>query len=324
MTLSAVVVSACAAASLLAPSSPCAAPASPLAPQDPKPVAEAPVYDEQADAKAVVTAALARAAKDNKRVLIQWGANWCGWCKWLAATMQKDAKLSQKLRYEYEVVHVDVGRFDKNKDLAERLGAAFKSIPYLTILAADGKAVVQQNTEPFETKIDGKSGHDAQKLLDWLTEHQAKPLDARAVLAQALSTAKEQHKRLFLHFGAPWCGWCHRLEAWLEQPEVAVLMAKDFHCVKIDNDRMTSGKEVYRQQLAAAGVREGGIPWFVILEGDGRLLAHSNGPAGNIGFPYQPDEVAHFAAILAQVKVHLTAADITALRESLDRNRQPK
>lgn len=38
-----------------------------------------PVYDESADAAADIAAALAAAETKHTRVLIQWGANWCGW-----------------------------------------------------------------------------------------------------------------------------------------------------------------------------------------------------------------------------------------------------
>ena len=287
--------------------------------QDPK-----PVYDEKADARKDVAAAVARAQKENKRVLIQWGANWCGWCKWLSATMKKDPKLSHELLYEYEVVHVDVGRFDKHMDLAKELGAQWKGIPFLTVLDGSGKAIVQQNTEPFEAKIDGKDGHDPAKVLEFLTAHKAPPLVAKDVLAAALATAQKEQKRVFLHFGAPWCGWCHKLEDWMARPEIAAVLAKDFVDTKIDNDRMTGGKEVYQAQIAAAGQKEGGIPWFVFLAADGTLLAHSTGPKGNTGFPYEPDEIAHFVTMLQKVKQNLTDADIAMLQKSLDDNRAKK
>ncbi|MBP8300121.1 MAG: DUF255 domain-containing protein [Planctomycetes bacterium] len=279
-----------------------------------------PVYDEAADATKDVAAAVARAQKDNKRVLIQWGANWCGWCKWLAGTMKSDAKVAHELLYEYEVVHIDVGQFNKHMDLAKSLGAEFKAIPYLTILDGSGKAIVQQNTEPFEIQVDGKGSHDPVKLLGWLKEHAAKPLVASEVLAAALATAKQDKKRVFLHFGAPWCGWCHRLEDWMARPEIAALLGKDFVDTKIDNDRMVGGKDVYTAQLAAAQQKAGGIPWFVFLDHDGKLLAHSNGPKGNTGFPAQPEEIEHFVAMLKSVKVNLTDADIATLAASL----QPK
>ncbi len=287
--------------------------------QEPK-----PVYDEKADARKDVAAAIARAQKENKRVLIQWGANWCGWCKWLAGTMKSDAKVSRKILYEYELVHVDVGQFNKHMDLAKELGAEFKAIPYLTILDASGKALVQQNTEPFETKVDGKGGHDAAKIVEFLTTHEAKPLVAKEVLAAGLEAAVKGHQRVFLHFGAPWCGWCHKLEDWMARPEIAAVLAKDFVDVKIDNDRMAGGKDVFLAQLAAAEQKEGGIPWFVFLDASGKLLAHSNGPKGNTGFPYEADEVAHFVTMLNAVRQNLTDDDIAMLQKSLDDNRPKK
>lgn len=295
----------------------------PLVAQEPAVKQKAPpVYDEAADAKQVVAAAIAKAKQENQRVLIQWGANWCGWCNWLAGTFKKDRDLSHELLYEYRLVHVDMGQFDKNLDLAKQCGAEFKAIPFLTILDGDGKPIVQQNTEPFETTVDGKGGHDPKKLLAFLKEHEAKPLVATEVLAAAQAKAKEQHKRVFLHFGAPWCGWCHKLEDWMARPEIAALLGKDFVDVKIDNDRMTGGKDVYEAHLKAAGQTASGIPWFVFLDGDGKLLAHSTAPEGNLGFPYEPGEVAGFVKMLQTAKQNLTDADIATLEKSLNQNRE--
>lgn len=301
------------------------APAAPIAPAAPvrlKQGFEKPVYDEAADARVVVAAAVKKAKQENQRVLIQWGANWCGWCKWLAGTMQSDGKVARELLYEYQVVHVDVGRFDKHMDLAKELGAEFKAIPFLTVLDGDGKALVQQNTEPFEVENGGKQGHDPAKLLAFLKQHEAAPQVAADVLAAAMASAKQQQKRVFLHFGAPWCGWCHRLEDWMAKPEIAALLAKDFIDVKIDNDRMTGAEAVYAAQLAAAGQQAGGIPWFVFLDQDQKQLAHSTGPKGNTGFPYQPEEVQHFVTMLQAAKVNLSDADIQTLAKSLDDNRE--
>jgi thiol:disulfide interchange protein len=287
----------------------------------PKP-AKAKVYDEAADAKAVVAAAIARAKQENQRVLIQWGANWCGWCVWLAGTMEKDAAVRRTLSYEYQVVHVDVGRFDKHMDLAKSLGAEFQSIPFLTVLDGDGKPLAQQPTEPFETKVDGKDGHDGKKLNGWLVSLQAPPRDAEVVLAAARLQAKEQQKRVFLHFGAPWCIWCHRLEAWLARPEIAAVVGKEFVDCKVDIDRMTGGKAVHEHWLAQAGQKGDGIPWFAFVDPDGTLLAHSTGPKGNAGFPFEPVEIDHFATMLKAVQKHLTAAEVEALAASLHANRE--
>jgi thiol:disulfide interchange protein len=278
----------------------------------------APVYDEKADARADVQAALARAKKENRRVLIQWGANWCGWCKLLHGTMATDQTLRQKLSYEYDVVHVDVGRFDKNMDLAAELGADFKAIPFVTVLDAGGKALVQQNTEPFETTIDDKQGHDPKKLLDFLTQYQAPYLYATAVRDAALAQAKSEDKRVFLHFGAPWCGWCHKLEGWMAQPEVAALLAKEFVDLKIDTDRMVGGADMLKEMRKDAGLKEnGGIPWMVFLDASGKALTNSEGPEGNTGFPYEEKEIAYFVTMLEKARNHFAPADIETLRKSL-------
>lgn len=291
-------------------------------PTKPKKAPEPPVYDEQADGHKQVAEALAKAKRDNQRVIIQWGANWCGWCKWLAGTMHSDQDLAHELLYEYQLVHIDVGRFDKHKDLAKELGADFHAIPFLTILDGDGKPLVQQNTEPFEINTNDTHGHDPAKVLAFLKEHAAKPLDATEVMIAGRAAAKAAGKRVFLHFGAPWCGWCHRLEDWMARPEVAALLGKEFVDVKIDIDRMTGGKELYEAQLSAAGASNDGIPWFVFLDADGRQLANATGKTGTIGFPYEPDEVAHFGTMLKTVQSHLADEDIAALVKSLNDNRE--
>src|SRR5580765_8032036 len=94
-----------------------------------------PVYDEKADGKAQIAAAIAKAKKNNTRVLIQWGGNWCGWCTLLHNTFQKDKDIGHELLYEYEVVYVDTGRPEgKNMDLAQSYGAdvAKAGFPFLT------------------------------------------------------------------------------------------------------------------------------------------------------------------------------------------------
>lgn len=283
--------------------------------QDATPVQAAQVYDESADARAVLDAALVRATKENKRVLIQWGANWCGWCRTLHGVMTKNAEVSRKLLYEYEVVRVDVGRFDKNMELARSLGADFKGIPYLTILDAQRTPLAQHDTVAFE--VAESNSHDPKKLVEFLTAHQAKYLDANAVREAAFELARKDGKRVFLHFGAPWCGWCHKLEGWMAQPDVRALLEKDFVDLKIDTDRMLGGAELLKSARALSGSKEGGIPWFVLCAADGKQLATSDGADGNIGFPYKDQEIAHFVGMLAAAKLRLTDAEIEVLRKSL-------
>jgi thioredoxin-related protein len=279
-------------------------------------------YNEKADAKADLQAALQRAKKDNRHVLIQWGGNWCSWCVLLHKKFTTDAELRRKLLYEYDVVAIDVGQLDKNLDLAKQYKAALsEGVPYLTILDGDGKVLANQRTDVFETKdAGGQNGHDAKKLLEFLTKHQAKPQIADKVLQAGLEQAAKTDRLVFLHFGAPWCGWCHRLEDWMALPDVTATLGKEFVDVKIDIDRMDGGKEVL-QRYNKTG--KGGIPWFAFVDRQGKVLATSDGPKGNIGFPYEEHEIVYFVKMLETTRQHLSPQDIERLEKSLRAQKTP-
>lgn len=283
------------------------------------------VYDESADAAKDIAVAVARAKKNHTRVLVQWGANWCGWCKMLHATCSSDKAIALELRNEYEVVRVDVGRFDKHMELAAKYGADLKKegLPFLTVIGADDKAVANQETGSLELPKDAQAkGHDAAKVIAFLKANQAPAVKADDVLAAALAQAKSEDKLVFLHFGAPWCGWCHKLEAWMEKPDIAATLAKAFVEVKIDTDRMTGGQDMLRAHTQG---KPSGIPWFELLGADGRSLSNSFAKgADNIGFPAQPAEIAWFAEMLASAKPRLSEKDIAMLAESLTSPTAPR
>jgi thiol-disulfide isomerase/thioredoxin len=274
------------------------------------------IYDEAADARAEIAKAAVKAKKNGRRVLVQWGANWCGWCHLLHDVLKSDKNLAGEMLYEYDLVLVDVGRFDKNVDLAKELGATgmSKGIPYLTILDGDGKPLANEETEQFEVKDKSKQAHDPQVLLTFLKKHENRLPGAEAVLAEGQARAKEAGKNLFLHFGAPWCGWCHRLEDWMAKPEVAAILEKDYIDVKIDQDRNPGGKELLTRLSEG---KSGGIPWFLFVGPDGHGIVNSNLPKGTIGFPATPEEIAHFVAMLKMARIHLTDGDIAKLEASL-------
>src|SRR5947207_978513 len=100
---------------------------------------------------------------------------------------------------------------------------------------------------------------------------------------------------VFLHFGAPWCGWCLKLDAWLLRQDVEPIFSKEFVDVHIDVDRMPGGQEVLARYRKSD---KGGIPWFVMLDAKGKALITSDGPQGNIGFPYTEAEIAYFVTML--------------------------
>ena len=107
--------------------------------------ADAPAYDESADAQAQVSQALARAKADNKQVMIVFGANWCGDCKMLDGEFKKPA-MKALLDANYVVVKVDVNRFNKNLDVVKPYGEVIKKgIPSIVIATPANQLVYATN-----------------------------------------------------------------------------------------------------------------------------------------------------------------------------------
>ena len=96
--------------------------------------------------------------------------------------------------------------------------------------------------------------------------------------------------------------------------DVAPVLAKEFVPLKLDFDRAKGAKEIEKRYIE----KEQGLPWFAFLDGDGKAVAHSTGPKGNVGFPAEPDEIAHFKTMLDTAKRRLTPEDIAFLVKSLE------
>ena len=92
-------------------------------------------YNEAADAKADVRAALAEAQRAKKPVLVIFGANWCEDCRALDASL-KTSKNAELMASHFVVVKVDVGRFDRNLDISSVYGEPTKKgIPAAVVLS---------------------------------------------------------------------------------------------------------------------------------------------------------------------------------------------
>jgi len=108
------------------------------------------IYNESANARAEIKAALAKAAVKHKRVIIVFGANWCPDCYALDKYFHR-ADMAAILAANYVVVHVNIGRGDKNQDLMTKYEVPMKrGIPGLAVLDPDGKLVYSQKNGEFE------------------------------------------------------------------------------------------------------------------------------------------------------------------------------
>jgi len=111
---------------------------------------EKDIYNESANARAEIKEALQKAAAEHKRVIIVFGANWCYDCHVLDKAFHS-SELAPILAANYEVVHVDIGRGDKNQDLMKQYEVPMKrGIPALAVLDPDGKLAYSQKNGEFE------------------------------------------------------------------------------------------------------------------------------------------------------------------------------
>lgn len=83
-------------------------------------VAAALPYDEAADAQVALQRGLSDAQRQNKNLLVIFGANWCEDCRDLDKAMHGSS--AALIDSRFVVVKIDVGNFNRNLNLARRYG----------------------------------------------------------------------------------------------------------------------------------------------------------------------------------------------------------
>jgi len=108
-----------------------------------------PIYNEQADARRDVAAAISAAGSSKKNVVLIFGANWCPDCHVLHAQMEKP-ELAAIVEKNFIVVEIDLGRYDKNLDLAEKYHVPInRGIPALAVLDPRGNSLYAMKEGEF-------------------------------------------------------------------------------------------------------------------------------------------------------------------------------
>jgi thioredoxin 1 len=127
------------------------------------------IYDETADAHAEVRAAIAKAAQEHKRVILDFGGNWCGDCQVLDIYFHQQPN-ADLLAQNFVLVDIDIGRMDKNVDVAQKYDVPLqKGVPALAVLDSNGRLLYSQTNGEFE-----KMRHmDASSVTDFLQHWKA-------------------------------------------------------------------------------------------------------------------------------------------------------
>jgi thioredoxin 1 len=108
------------------------------------------IYPAPEQAKADLAAALRTAAATHKRILLDFGGNWCGDCQVLDIYFH-DPVNRPILEANFVLVHVNIGRMDANLDIASKYQIPIeKGVPALAVLSERGKLLYSQKGGEFE------------------------------------------------------------------------------------------------------------------------------------------------------------------------------
>jgi thiol:disulfide interchange protein len=125
------------------------------------------IYPDPGRAKTDLAAALQTAAANHRRIIVDFGGNWCPDCHVLDDYFH-DAANKPLLEADFLLVHVNIGRLDQNLDLAERYEIPLKKgVPALAVLDSDGKLLYSQRTGEFEAMRHMQSSAVTQFLSQW-------------------------------------------------------------------------------------------------------------------------------------------------------------
>jgi hypothetical protein len=158
----------------------------------------------------------------------------------------------------------------------------------------------------------GDSAAALKRGLDFLRKNAGPQRDALKVLAEAQHEAVQSGRRLWIIEGGPRCGPCFQLARWIDDQHA--LLDRDYVFVKLIWECDENMSEVLHKFQWPP---KAGIPCYAIADAGGTVLAKSEGPMGNIGFPTSPTELHHFRQMLERTAQKLTAGEIDLLMHSL-------
>ena len=153
------------------------------------------------------------------------------------------------------------------------------------------------------------------------------PPPASELMDAARTAAAAQHKSIFLIFHASWCGWCRKLDQFIETPEIKPIIDKYFVLARVTVLETGAKKALNNpggdKVLARAGGKDIGLPFFAFLNENGETVVNSirqgEGKAAerNIGHPVQPQEVDWFLVMVKKAAPALTPDEAKVLEDWL-------
>ena len=126
-------------------------------------------YDPQADAFEQLETAVTTASAERKLVLLVAGGDWCVWCHYLAAFLERETAIDAAFHDVFVIAKVYVGDENMNKEFFARLPKA-AGAPHFWVLLAAGEVLHSQDTLPLE---DGNKSYDPAAFMAFIDRWRA-------------------------------------------------------------------------------------------------------------------------------------------------------
>jgi thiol-disulfide isomerase/thioredoxin len=120
-------------------------------------------FDPKRDAAADVQAAIVRATKENKRIILDIGGEWCGWCIRMDNFIKQNKSLKKLRDNNFIWVKVNFSQENENPALLSKYPTA-AGYPHIYVLEKDGTLLKSQNT----VELEKEKSYDLQKFIDFL------------------------------------------------------------------------------------------------------------------------------------------------------------
>src|ERR1051326_3742499 len=146
------------------------------------------------------------------------------------------------------------------------------------------------------------------------------PPTANSVVADAKEKAAGEGKTIFLHFGASWCGWCKRLDGFLDRPDVKPVFEKYFVPVKLvvlENEKNKTQENPGAEALLRKLGGPAGLPYSAFLDVQGGLIVNSKFEGQNIGYPGEAKEIDYFITMMKRAAPKMSDNDLKIIEDAL-------
>src|SRR5437867_4764396 len=135
------------------------------------------------------------------------------------------------------------------------------------------------------------------------------PEPASDILQEAFKQAAKEKKNVFLIFHASWCGWCHKMDAAMNDKKVKAFFDSNYVIRHLTVYESENNKNLENpgalELLTKYKGKDEGIPYWLVFDKNGTLVADSklktegSDKAGkNVGCPATKEEVAYFITVL--------------------------